>query len=345
VGVNFSSGGFGVYGEANGTASGFGVYGNATSASPTGPTYGVYGTTAGSSDYSAGVYGTAGSTTDNPIIYGVYGQAASKYGVGAFGQNGTLSSTGAGFVQPTGVWGDGGASGAGVTGTVDQGVAGWFEANAAGNYSLWAINDNASGYLFTAYNSANNRSCVIDQNADFSCQGTYGATVSVEGGKRAVALSAIESPKNWFEDFGSGQLSKGSAVVAIDPEFAQTVNAEKDYMVIPVPNGDCKGLYVANKTPTSFEIRELGGGTSNIRFDYRIVVLRKNYEDVRFADHTNDPDPTRVTRMRHGRPQAPPSAPGQMPSMLARPVPLPAAAAKPVVAQKPAAVPGAQPRN
>jgi len=72
-----------------------------------------------------------------------------------------------------------------------------------------------------------------------------------------------------------------------------------DYKVFPVPNGDCKGLYVTNKTATSFEVRELGGGTSSVRFDYRIMALRRKYENVRFADHTNDPDP-RKQMLRHG---------------------------------------------
>ena len=44
-----------------------------------------------------------------------------------------------------------------------------------------------------------------------------------------VALSAIESPKNWFEDFGSAQLVNGVAVVALDPDFIQTVNTGMDY--------------------------------------------------------------------------------------------------------------------
>jgi hypothetical protein len=69
-----------------------------------------------------------------------------------------------------------------------------------------------------------------------------------------------------------------------------------------VPNGNCKGLYMTNKTANSFEVRELGGGTSNIGFDYRITVLRKNYENVRFADHTHDLDgmKERQERMKAG---------------------------------------------
>jgi hypothetical protein len=56
--------------------------------------------------------------------------------------------------------------------------------------------------------------------------------------------------------------------------------------VFLTPNGDCKGLYVSQKSPTSFVVRELGGGTSNIVFDYRIMAKRKGYEQTRLADKT-----------------------------------------------------------
>ena len=73
--------------------------------------------------------------------------------------------------------------------------------------------------------------------------------------------------------------------------------------MFPVPNGDCKGLYVTNKSANSFEVREIGGGSSNIRFDYRIAAVRKNYETVRFADHTKDLDPRKMLdRMRKAKP-------------------------------------------
>jgi hypothetical protein len=56
--------------------------------------------------------------------------------------------------------------------------------------------------------------------------------------------------------------------------------------VFLTPNGDCKGLFVTQKTPTSFEVRELGGGTSNIAFDYRVMARRQAYENIRLADVT-----------------------------------------------------------
>src|SRR5208337_2260369 len=131
-------------------------------------------------------------------------------------------------------------------------------------------------------------SCDIDASGDLHCSGVISGGVPVEGGTRMVAMSAIESPVNWFEDFGSARLVNGVAVVDLDATFIQTANTTMDYKVFPVPNGDCKGLYVTNKTATSFEVRELGGGTSSVAFDYRITAVRKNYESVRFADHTQE---------------------------------------------------------
>jgi len=94
-------------------------------------------------------------------------------------------------------------------------------------------------------------------------------------------LYAMESPEVWFEDFGTASLVNGKASVLIEPIFAETVNLEVDYHVFLTPLGDCKGLYVATKTPTSFEVRELGGGTASISFDYRIVAKRRGYESTR----------------------------------------------------------------
>jgi hypothetical protein len=128
--------------------------------------------------------------------------------------------------------------------------------------------------------------CMITTGGDLYCSGSKSAVVPVAGGSRKVALYAVESPDNWFEDAGSGQLSSGMSVVDLESTFAETVNTNLDYRVFLTPNGDCKGLYVAQKSPTSFIVRELGGGTSNIAFDYRIMAKRKGYENVHLEDKT-----------------------------------------------------------
>jgi hypothetical protein len=68
--------------------------------------------------------------------------------------------------------------------------------------------------------------------------------------------------------------------------FAGTVSETADYHVILTPNADSRGLYVINKTLTSFVVRESGGGTSSLSFDYRIVAKRRGFETPRLVDVT-----------------------------------------------------------
>jgi hypothetical protein len=290
--------------SASTSATGFVAVSGFASAT-TGENWGVAGFTSSNAKNAYGVFGSAESSLGNGT--GVYGQASTSTGAGVFGLNGPdPSSTATSVGCCAGVWGDGSTvSGEiGVLGTAGDYYAGYFVNNSPSGYTgLIAGSYSAGSSPFAAYNFSNPNTgavgCSVDGIGDLLCNGTKNAVVPIDGGKRRVALSAIESPENWFEDFGSAQLINGVAVIRLDPNFIQTVNTEKDYRVFPVPNGDCKGLYVTNKSPNSFEVRELGGGTSNIPFDYRITAIRRKYETVRFADHTNDPDPGKMLEQMH----------------------------------------------
>jgi len=254
-----------------------------------GPVEGVYGDSNTNAYLSPGILGIENGATEGTV--GVFGEVASVSGAGVYGQNqATQSTTGSQSVYGAGVWGDSGTQGfAGVLGTSDSGIAGYFINSGTGEgVTLRAYDTDSTGFPF--YAATPGGGCSVDGGGNLSCTGSKNAVVPIDGGQRIVALSAIESPKNWFEDFGSMQLSNGVAVIAIEPEFSQTVNTEQNYHIYLTPNGDCKGLYISQKTPTSFEVRELGGGTSSVNFDYRIVALRKNFEDIRLKDHTHDLD-------------------------------------------------------
>jgi hypothetical protein len=135
------------------------------------------------------------------------------------------------------------------------------------------------GYLYVR-NNAGSAVWSVRENGNTWSAGTKAALVDTEEyGERM--LYAMESPEVWFEDFGTAQLVNGQVTVTIEPLFLQTINAEVPYHVFVTPLGDCNGLYVTNKTATSFEVRELGGGTANIGFDYRIVAKRLGFEDLR----------------------------------------------------------------
>jgi len=259
---------------------------------------GAYGSRSDSfvdSAFNAGAAGWEyGSTQEN---IGLWGYAASGIGVASYDEVYSASAQGSiccAGLYPIGVWADtsGNSStsnpGIGALATVDNG------------WSVVAYNNSSFSTVFLENDetSASNSLvmetvggnfggvCTIDVSGNLFCTGSVSPVIPVDGGSKKVALSAIEAPEKWFEDAGSGQLSNGSAVVQLENLFGQAVNTGIDYHVFVTPNGDCKGLYVSQKSATSFEVHELGGGTSSIAFDYRIMAKRRGFENVRMADKT-----------------------------------------------------------
>lgn len=256
------------YGVAGESSSSFGVFGSSSSNN------GVYG-------YSANYIGVTGFGPNSVGVYGVYA-GSSNSGTGA---------------APAGVWGDSYLTGGfAVLGTADDGNAYWGKNNSLGNETLYLEND-------ATYNGGSSTPAVarfagpgaatyceifqdsVSHAGDFLCTGSKSAAVPIEG-NRMVRMYAVEAADNWFEDAGGAQLINGMVSVRLEREFAQTINGDVDYRVFLTPNGDCEGLYVANKTAQGFEVRELHGGHSNISFDYRIMAKRKGYENARMEDVT-----------------------------------------------------------
>jgi hypothetical protein len=113
---------------------------------------------------------------------------------------------------------------------------------------------------------------------------------------------------------GSKTSDRGSCPAAAhksrsDPAFAATVNTGETYRVFLTPNGDCKGFYVAGKTAGGFAVRELGGGSSSISFDDRIVAKRLGYESARMEEVTDHTGNGRQRRERVGAAEVAPVAP------------------------------------
>jgi hypothetical protein len=147
------------------------------------------------------------------------------------------------------------------------------DSTSAGDLVFQAIGPNFGG------------NCTIDVSGNLFCTGTL-AHVTRTAANRQVAMYTVQASESLVEDVGSGALSHGVAVVEVAPDFAQTIPADGSYRVFLTPNGDCEGVYVTNKTATSFEVHELRNGKSNVQFDYRIVAHRKGFEAARLPDVT-----------------------------------------------------------
>jgi len=254
---------FGVAGICEST-SGRAVYGQAKAAS--GINYGVAGTSASSDG--RGVYGSATSSSGRAI--GVHGVSFSTYGRGVYGYDPASSGT------TFGVYGENAS-------TEGYGVYGVATAFSGTTYGVRGHVNSPDG--FGVYGSCATGAYAGYFKGNVHVLGTFTAkdklcVQEIEGGKK-VTLYVMESPEYWFEDFGTEQLVNGRAVVPIERVFGQTVNTGVSYFVFLTPNGECQGLYISRKNRNFFEVRELGGGTSNITFDYRVVAKRRGYENLR----------------------------------------------------------------
>jgi hypothetical protein len=293
-----TSSGIGVYGVSSsytgvdGYSTGFD--GGVFEASSTGA-YGSRSDTFADTRFSTGAAGWEYGATQETI--GVWGYAGSGIGIGSYSEAYSASSQGTvccGGFYPIGLWADtsGNTSnsnpGIGALTTVDNGwsIVAYSNSEYATTYLDNAEATNSASAVLETVGGSFGGVCTIDVSGNLFCSGSKSAVVPVNGGTKKVAMYAIEAPENWFEDAGSGQLANGSAVIQLENLFGQSVNTGMDYHVFLTPNGDCKGLYVSQKSATSFEVHELGGGTSSIAFDYRIMAKRKGFETIRMADKT-----------------------------------------------------------
>ena len=130
-----------------------------------------------------------------------------------------------------------------------------------------------SGYPFVGTDQNSNDLFYIDGYGDVAYTGSIFQFSKTRDGNR-VASYASQTTTRTLEDVGSAQLSNGAAIVTLDPTFARSIDLQSPYHVFLTPGGDTKGLYVAQKSPTTFIVRETQGGRGTLQFDYRIVATQ-----------------------------------------------------------------------
>jgi len=265
-GLNLNPGGTGIIGLGNNLSgytlptngAGGAFYGSLTGAygyTSSAQGYGVY----GRADYFGSAYGVVGKANNalggGPIDGAGGAFLGNSYGVSGF-QNATSGQTAGGYF----VAGDGAGNPFSTT---------LVEAFSTGgiHYKIW---QSVLGTVST---------CVPD----------------LEG--NPATLHAIETPEFYFQDYGEGKLVNGKAHIDIDPILAKNVaiNDKHPLRVFVQLEGDCKGVYVTNKTATGFDVVELNGGTSNVSFQWSITC---NVADAKignrispFADLRFEPGP------------------------------------------------------
>ena len=201
------------------------------------------------------------------------GYSASNFGIGTYGQAVSASAEGASIAgqSPIGVWGDSGApGGTGVLASADNGFAIVGINNSDGGDTAFFENDESSDTSdrrsLATYGGAFGGQCVIDVSGNLSCTGTKSAVVPVDGGTRKVALYAVESPENWFEDFGSGQLSNGAATISLKTDLSP--NGQHRYGLSRLPDSEWRFPRTLCHAENRYVVR--GPGARRRHFQHRL---------------------------------------------------------------------------
>ena len=258
---------------------------------------GVYGLS------SSGYYGYLGAGSN----CGAYGQSSSgNYGhlgnsyQGAFGRN-TNGNWGALGNVNGGAYGESSSGNYGHLGNSTGGAYG--QNSGASNYGYLGTSSygvyarSTSGTAAYCYGGFYQGGGVFEAHPTSTTWSTSKpATVKLNDGSK-VKLFAEEAAEVYFNDYGEGDLDRGKAHIELDPIYLQTVTIDTHHPIRAFVEleGDCNGVFVANKTASGFDVIEFRSGTSNAHFTYRVVCKRKYYEDERLA--TDEQDVQYNTRM------------------------------------------------
>jgi len=267
---------YAVNSAALGTATGNGLYAvtyQSTGIGAEGYNYHTSGTgVLGTGNGIAGSYLTAGSggafsgNTVGSYDYGFAAISTGTLGVGNTQTGSTLAATG---------------SGGAFTG-LNFGVYG--KANSSAN-------DSWGGYFVNGTTGAYVGGRTGGTNYAILSAGTK-STIVKDLNDKPVVMFCTEAPEVLFQDYGIAQLVNGKAHVTLDPVFANAifVSSERPLKVFIQLEGDCKGVYVSNKTADGFDVTELQGGSSNVSFSWTVVANRADEKDAqgnvtsKFAD-------------------------------------------------------------
>jgi len=251
VGVSYIAGGGGLFAKSRDFVNiGYATNSTGTGVIGVGNNYGLIPTLVNGS-------GVAGSGTETGV-YGIASNAASSEG-GSFAGNGQSVSV---LAQGSGV---------AATGTY-YGIFGHATSSANGSWGGYFSNGGAA-YAYVGGRTGGT-------NYKIRGAGTV-ATIVKDENNNLVTLFCPEAPEILFQDYGTGKLINGYAHIDLDPSLSKNIYVDEEHpiKVFVQLEGDCKGVYVTNKTATGFDVVELQSGNSNVPFSWTITANRADDVD------------------------------------------------------------------
>jgi hypothetical protein len=156
-------------------------------------------------------------------------------------------------------------------------------------YGLYVSSTNTTGDRYAGYFSQGSIYAYICGTSSggtsyklLSNGSTSSSIVDKPDGGKAIMFSP-EAPEILIQDYGTGKLQAGKCHITMDPVFSNNIIVSETFplKVFIQLEGDCKGVYVVNKTKNGFDVIELQGGQSDVPFTWSVVANRTDTKDAK----------------------------------------------------------------
>jgi hypothetical protein len=278
------AGGFGLTAASGGTAPAYGVvgYGSVT---------GVYGVAAGPGNGTQGLptgYGIEGYDTagiagrdTNVAVLGQTKHGAAMLALANATPSNTQAFTPYGLTFPYAIAAEAEPDQTNGGAVAVEAVSNSIPLEAYNPTTGYYVELDLAGYDISAQNFKVDTSGNVTATSLATNSGSYVRTTGSSGTTRKSYSAQTAAPV--MEDSGEGQLVNGRGYVKLDAALSDVIDNHNAYRVFLTPEGDSNGLYVTQKSPAGFVVREARGGRSTLSFDYRIIAKPVDDDAQRLA--------------------------------------------------------------
>ncbi len=111
---------------------------------------------------------------------------------------------------------------------------------------------------------------------------TNGAIVRLESNGRHERIPTYVSTSMTDDIYirGTGTLENGKATIEFDQKYQNIISQNEPVIVTVTPIGETEGLHLVHLKSSGFEVAENSAGTSNIKFTWIAVAVRKGAENI-----------------------------------------------------------------
>jgi hypothetical protein len=151
-----------------------------------------------------------------------------------------------------------------------------------GGYFIGGTSSGGQSYSYVGlkYNHNNDANATGGTNYKVVGNGSN-STLVLDKNREPRVMFSPEAPEILFQDFGTGKLNNGEAVIKLEKLLTDNIYVDEEHplKVFIQLEGDCNGVFVTNKSAEGFTVKELSNGNSNVSFSWQIVASRANSTD------------------------------------------------------------------